>query len=48
MIRFECDYLEGAHPRILKRLEETNFEQTSGYGTDPYCACAREKIKELW
>ena len=47
MIRFECDYLEGAHPRILKRLEETNFEQTSGYGTDPYCACAREKIKEL-
>ncbi len=47
MIRFECDYLEGAHPFILKRLEETNFEQTAGYGEDPYCAAAREKIKEL-
>lgn len=47
MIRFECDYLEGAHPRILKRLEETNFEQTAGYGTDSYCAGAKAKIQEL-
>ena len=23
---------------------ETNFEKVSGYGTDPYCASAREKI----
>lgn len=22
MIRFECDYLEGAHPQILERLKE--------------------------
>ncbi|MEY8412406.1 low specificity L-threonine aldolase [Lachnospiraceae bacterium 62-26] len=46
MIRFESDYLEGAHPLILKKLEETNFEQTAGYGTDPFCAGARERIKE--
>ena len=45
MIRFESDYLEGAHPEIMKRLQETNFEQTAGYGMDPYCESAREKIK---
>ncbi len=45
MIRFESDYLEGAVPEIMQRLNDTNLEQTSGYGTDPYCAAAREKIK---
>jgi len=47
MIRFQCDYLEGAHPAILKKMEETNYEQTVGYGEDPYCERAREKIKKL-
>lgn len=47
MLRFECDYLEGAHPLILKRIEETNFEQTAGYGEDSFCAAAREKIRKL-
>ncbi|MEG2146136.1 MAG: low specificity L-threonine aldolase, partial [Lachnospiraceae bacterium] len=37
MIRFNCDYNEGAHPRILKQLVETNMEQTPGYGEDEYC-----------
>ncbi|ETI90623.1 MAG: Low specificity L-threonine aldolase [Clostridium butyricum DORA_1] len=46
MIRFECDYLEGAHPRILEALTTTNFEQTPGYGTDTYCEKARSIIKE--
>ncbi len=32
---------------ILKRLEETNMEQTAGYGEDPYCESARRKIREL-
>ena len=45
MIRFQCDYGEGAHPSILKRLEETNMVQTAGYGEDPYCEAAREKIR---
>ena len=45
MIRFQCDYLEGAHPAILERLAETNFDQTDGYGMDPYCESARTKIK---
>lgn len=46
MIRFNSDYTEGAHPRILERLMETNLEQTSGYGMDSYCEKARELIKE--
>ena len=45
MIRFECDYLEGALPEIMKRLQETNLDQTPGYGEDKYCDSAREKIK---
>lgn len=28
MIRFECDYAEGAAPQILERLTQTNLEQT--------------------
>ncbi len=47
MILFECDYTEGACPEILKRLEETNFVQTPGYGEDEYCESAREKIRKL-
>ena len=31
MIYFQCDYEEGCHPAILKRLNETNLEQTVGY-----------------
>ncbi|WP_342555916.1 beta-eliminating lyase-related protein [Paenibacillus sp. FSL R7-0652] len=46
MIRFECDYNEGAHERILQRLMETNLEQTSGYGTDAHCERARMLIRQ--
>lgn len=47
MIRFECDYHEGAHPKVLERLVQTNFEQTSGYGCDDHCRRAVELTKEL-
>lgn len=46
MIRFGSDYQEGAHPRILKRLAEVNFEQSPGYGEDEFCAEARRLIRE--
>ena len=46
MILFRCDYAEGAHPEILKRLSETNFEQLDGYGCDPYTERAKRKILE--
>ena len=45
MIRFNCDYSEGAHPKVLEKLIETNLEQTAGYGEDPYCLKAAELIK---
>ena len=47
MLRFNCDYMEGAHPAILKRLLETNMEQAVGYGFDPYSLSAKEKIKAI-
>ena len=45
MISFESDYIMGAHPEILRRLTETNFEALTGYGVDKYCDSAKEKIK---
>ena len=47
MILFTSDYTEGAHPRIIEKLAETNMEQTVGYGEDPYCEAAREAIKKV-
>lgn len=35
MILFNCDYSEGAHADILRRLAETNMEQTAGMGRTP-------------
>lgn len=46
MKMFNCDYLEGAHERILERLSETNLEQTPGYGEDPHCAAAAALIRK--
>ena len=43
-ILFQCDYNEGAHPKVLERLVQTNMEQTPGYSEDKYCEEAREKI----
>lgn len=46
MIYFDNDYTEGAHPKILERLLETNMEQAPGYGLDKYSKNAREYIKK--
>ncbi len=45
MLYFENDYSEGAHKKILQRLTETNMEHLSGYGADPYCSSAKDKIR---
>jgi threonine aldolase len=45
MLHFDSDYMEGAHPKIIEKLIQTNLVQSSGYGSDDYCAMAREKIK---
>lgn len=46
MLHFDSDYMEGAHPELMRRLMETNLEQTSGYGTDEYTKRARQRILE--
>ncbi len=44
-LHFACDYQEGAYPSILKRLEETNYDHTPGYGADEITASAKERIR---
>lgn len=45
MLYFQCDYIDGAHPDVFRRLAETNADRTVGYGEDPYCQQARELIR---
>lgn len=46
MIHFNCDYLEGAHPKILEMMLETNLKQTVGYGEDEFCTKAKDQIRK--
>ena len=45
-LSFSSDYMEGAHPDILKRLMDTNMEKSAGYGLDEYTESAKDKIRE--
>lgn len=46
MYSFKNDYSEGAHPRILQALLDTNLEQVDGYGEDRYTQQAAEMLKK--
>ena len=46
LLPFQSDYMEGAHPSILKKLAETNFLHTAGYGSDEFSEEARTLIKK--
>ena len=46
MLWFRNDYSEGAHPKVLEKLCETNMMHLSGYGEDVCSAAAREKIRK--
>lgn len=46
MIYFRNDYSEGAHPKVLQALTDTNLVSTSGYGCDEYCEHARNMLRE--
>lgn len=46
MLYFKNDYSEGAHPKVLEHLFNTNTEKLDGYGEDKYSLLAKEKIKE--
>lgn len=43
---FVNDYGRGAHPKILEKLSESNFEIEYGYGSDSYSEQAKNKIRE--
>lgn len=45
MISFESDYNNGAHPKVLEHLIETNDRQSLTYGFDEWSEAAREKIR---
>ena len=44
-LTFASDYMEGAHPLILRRLAETNLVKSAGYGLDEFSESARRKIR---
>ena len=46
MLSFQCDYNNGTHPEILRRLTQTNDELLPGYGDDKYSVLAKEKIRK--
>ena len=43
---FASDYMQGAHPAILDALTKTNLQPEPGYGSDSFCARAREQIRK--
>ena len=47
MYSFRNDYSEGAHPKVLQALVDTNLRQTCGYGLDPCCQEAAARIRRL-
>ena len=47
MRRFDCDYITGAHPRVLQALAETNLEEHPGYGDDGCCRRAAGLLRDL-
>ena len=44
--RFYNDYSEGAHPRLLALLAQTNADQEDGYGNDRLCQQATGLIRQ--
>ena len=48
MLYFLNDYSEGAHPRVMEALNETNLESTVGYGKDEYCEKAANRLREVF
>lgn len=47
MLSFLSDYTEGAHPKVLQKLNELNMISLPGYGEDEYCQEAKNKIKKF-
>ena len=46
MISFECDYNNGAHPRVLENLVKYNDAKPTPYGFDEFSERAKDRIRE--
>ncbi len=46
MYSFNNDYSEGAHPKILEAVLQSNLTQNDGYGLDHHCEHASQLIKK--
>lgn len=46
MISFECDYNNGAHPKVLENLIKYNEARTTPYGFDEFSERAKNRIRE--
>ena len=45
MISFECDYNNGAHPKVLENLIKYNDTKPTPYGFDEFSERAKERIR---
>jgi len=45
-LNLASDYMRGAHVNIIRRMAETNMMETAGYGLDPVCESAKERIRK--
>ena len=46
MISFECDYNNGAHPKVLENLVKYNSSKPTPYGFDEFSERAKDRIRE--
>ena len=46
-LHLASDYMEGAHPEVMKAICDTNSLSTPGYGGDPFCCEAKELIRTV-
>lgn len=46
MISFECDYNNGAHPKVIENLTKYNDVRTTPYGFDEFSERAKELIRK--
>ena len=46
MVSLDCDYNNGCHPAILRRLAETYDKKSKTYGYDEWTESAKAKIRE--
>lgn len=48
MIYLINDYSTGAHPQVMKALNETNMENTDGYCIDRFCEGAADELRRIF